>query len=185
MLILVAEGGQYHEPMELEPPQSLSILDLLRTEETLSDLPLFGEKKEDIASLIEQARISIDSLTLGGGEAASSLPKAVAEASSIADKLTALREYYIPSLSTEYDLAVIQAAEPPSQRELHEKLLSGLVHLGSESTQARAIVDHVMLFRAKEKYLFDFSLNQTIVADDPWLREAWAWVAGRCTRLSE
>ncbi len=37
-----------------------------------------------------------------------------------------------------------------------------------------------MLLRAKEKYLFDFALNQTIAADDPWLRDTWAWVAGEC-----
>ena len=35
-----------------------------------------------------------------------------------------------------------------------------------------------MLFRAKEGYLFDYAKNSRIVADDPWLRDIWAWVAG-------
>ncbi|KAI8172468.1 putative WD repeat-containing protein [Colletotrichum sp. SAR 10_75] len=45
------------------------------------------------------------------------------------------------------------------------------------STESQCLLDHVMLLRAKEKYLFDCNVNRAVVADDPWLRYMWDWIA--------
>lgn len=94
------------------------------------------------------------------------------EASSIADKLNALR------------LASRQRRNAPeealvSQLERHENLLSELRDMEGLSSKERYVADHVMLLRAQEGYRFDFVKNQQIVADDPWLRDVWVWVAGK------
>lgn len=43
--------------------------------------------------------------------------------------------------------------------------------------KAQAILDHAMLLRSKEKYLFDYPANIDITSDDPWLQDLWHWVA--------
>jgi hypothetical protein len=73
----------------------------------------------------------------------------------------------------------ISSDEPPSQRQRHENLLGETTKMVSFPSEAQAVVDHAILLRAKEKYLFDGHTNQSIVADDPWLRDVWAWVAGK------
>ncbi|KAF5521711.1 putative WD repeat-containing protein [Colletotrichum aenigma] len=45
------------------------------------------------------------------------------------------------------------------------------------STESQCLLDHVMLLRAKEKYLFDCNVNRAVVSDDPWLRYMWDWIA--------
>lgn len=45
-------------------------------------------------------------------------------------------------------------------------------------SQGHIVLNHIMLLRAKEKYLFHTKTNQKVVADDPWLQDVWAWVAG-------
>ncbi|KAH8879414.1 hypothetical protein GQ53DRAFT_834188 [Thozetella sp. PMI_491] len=172
------EGSGYHEPIELELSQSVSLLGPLRTEEALSDLSLFGPGKLDVASLVENSLDMFHMMHLNGSMQDESLPKTVSEAKSVAEKLIALRRHYETLPSTDQELATLQAEEPPSQRESHEKLLSNTFQIGSSSNKVQGILDHIMLLRAKERYLFDYTLNQEIVADDPWLRDVWAWVAG-------
>ena len=53
------------------------------------------------------------------------------------------------------------------------------------SNRAQYILDHTMLLRAREGYLFNFQRNQEVVADDIWLQDVWAWVAGAEDAASE
>ncbi|RYP36828.1 hypothetical protein DL767_003218 [Monosporascus sp. MG133] len=65
-----------------------------------------------------------------------------------------------------------------SNRQLHEKLLALTQGARGLPKEAQAVLDHVMLLRAKENYLFDCASNREIVADDPWLQDLWDWIAG-------
>ena len=71
-----------------------------------------------------------------------------------------------------------------SNRQLHEKLLALTQSARGLPKEAQMVIDHVMLLRAKERYLFDCAVNREVVSDDPWLQDLWDWVAGRSPNTS-
>lgn len=158
--------------MQFEPAQAREIYGPFLTEQALADVPLFGPQKPDIKELVEKSLSSeLPDSRLLSEEANNSSPL-FDGASSVADQLKALR------------LAAKRDREQPndmllSQLERHEKLLTEARDMPNLSSKERYVLDNVMLLRAQEGYRFDPVKNQKIVADDPWLTDAWAWVAGK------
>ncbi|KAJ0339538.1 hypothetical protein KNSL1_011969 [Colletotrichum chrysophilum] len=173
------ESGPYHNIMEFEPSQSSDMLD-----------------KVDVQTIVDktlQARFSaadLNSRLIGNNERS---PSALDKSKTVAERMRALRsdlkekakeletngaecsnlEESISSLaqlSLHYD-------GPVSCRHMHESLLSLTLKAQNLSTESQCLLDHAMLLRAKEKYLFDCNVNRAVVADDPWLRYMWDWIA--------
>ncbi|KAH6850264.1 hypothetical protein B0I37DRAFT_109860 [Chaetomium sp. MPI-CAGE-AT-0009] len=168
-----ADGTDYQELMNFEPPHALDIFGPFLTEQALSDIPLFGPHKASVKSLVEKSLTSAapDGHLLTEESKGSRPSLLFDDASPVADKLKALR------------LAAKQGNEQPdeallSQLERHEKLLTDARDMAALSSKERFVLDNMMLLRAQEGYRFDFVKNQDIVADDPWLRDVWAWAAG-------
>lgn len=175
--------------MELEPSQRCELLGPLLVEQALADVPLFGPEKTKLNSVIEKA---VTSSAVSGQMVAtqtdatsdSDLLAPFSQVSSVADKLTALRiasREAAPRDTTptvKNLVSVPPGNEPPSQLQRHEQILAEIKGISLLSNQGQALLDHTMLFRAKEGYLFDYAKNSRIVSDDPWLRDVWAWVAG-------
>ncbi|KAH6627854.1 hypothetical protein F5144DRAFT_631111 [Chaetomium tenue] len=167
-----ADGTDYQELMNFEPPHALDIFGPFLTEQALSDIPLFRPQKANVKSLVEQSLTNVPPDGRLVTEASKSSPSLLFDdASPIADKLNALR------------LASKQGKEQQeeallSQLERHEKLLTDTRDMSGLSSKERFAIDHTMLLRAQEGYRFDFVRNQKIVADDPWLMDVWAWTAG-------
>ncbi|KAJ0338823.1 hypothetical protein COL922a_005142 [Colletotrichum nupharicola] len=200
------ENGPYHNIMEFEPSQSSDMLGPLFVEEALSDIAIFGPDKVDVQTIVDktlQARFSaadLNSRLIGNNERS---PSALDKSKTVAQRMRALRsdlkekakeletngaecsnlEESISSLaqlSLHYD-------GPVSCRHMRESLLSLTLKAQNLSTESQCLLDHVMLLRAKEKYLFDCNVNRAVVADDPWLRYMWDWIAGQkpSSRLPE
>ncbi|KAK4196491.1 hypothetical protein QBC40DRAFT_7499 [Triangularia verruculosa] len=166
------ENTPYQDLMEFEPSHSYAMLGPLVTETALSDKPVFGPNKVDVPTVVEHAFVTPPEKVLTvqvSGDA--ELPAAFHNATTVADQLKALR-----SLIKDTDTST--QAEPPSQRHRHEKLLMETMNLARNSPKARNVLDHIMLLRAREGYLFNYEKNQEIVSDDLWLKDVWAWVAG-------
>lgn len=175
--------------MEFEAPQAHSLLGPLFTERALSDVPLFGSERANVNALVEKtmspsAHVE-ELLAEAAAEGDNQLDISV-KATPLADKLKALR------LASNAPSQIQGAASgvkgqsnpqlggvPSSQLQRHEKLLSEAKTVGHPSSKTQAVLDHIMLLRAKEGYLFNFEKNQKIAADDSWLRDVWAWVAGK------
>ncbi|KAK4457943.1 SEH-associated protein 4 [Cladorrhinum samala] len=167
------EGAPYHDTMKFDPPESQHIFAPVMTEQALSEIPTFGADKADVSALVEKIfETPVDEAlgvkVMGDTE----LPGSFLEASAISDKLNALR---LTATELNNDPA---DAEPPTQLERHEKLLTYARNIPNLPSTAQSILDHLMIHRAKEGYLFNYPRNQQIVADDPWLQDVWAWVAG-------
>lgn len=64
-----------------------------------------------------------------------------------------------------------------SNQQAHENLLTTTLNTQGLPRKAQVILDHAMLLRSKEKYLFDYLANINITSDDPWLQDLWHWVA--------
>ncbi|KAK4175224.1 hypothetical protein QBC36DRAFT_216641, partial [Triangularia setosa] len=166
------ENTPYQDLMEFEPSHSHAMLGPLLTESVFSDKPVFGPNKVDVAAVVEQTFATPPKKLLAvkvSGDA--ELPAAFHNATTVAEQLKALR-----SMNKDADPGT--QVEPPSQRHRHEKLLMDTMNLARNSPKARNVLDHIMLLRAKEGYLFNYEKNQEIVSDDLWLKDAWAWVAG-------
>ena len=173
------DGADYQEVMDFEPPQAHEILAPLLTEQALSDMPVFGPGKVDVRSSVAKTLADTSTEHPLAAEVSQDLSSSVLfeQATSVAEKLRVLR------------LAAKQGKDEPdeallSQLERHEKLLTATNDMAGLSSKERFVVDHTMLLRAQEGYRFDFAKNQKIVADDPWLRDVWVWVAGEfCHRV--
>jgi len=174
------EGGPYHEPMKFELSQAQEMLAPLLTEQALASIPVFGPDKPNVAQLtklVEKAILSnTPIITLNAGQE-TGIPDVYQQASSVAEKLAALR-LTLDESSNPQNGRRRADSELPSQLERHEELLSKIRNASCFPNEAQAVLDHSMLIRAKEGYLFNYAKNQQVVADDPWLQDVWAWVAG-------
>ena len=185
--------------MQFEESERPGIMGPLIVEDALSDVPIFGPDKADLESAIESAlesHIPVAEMICNKEARTEPLPPSFATASTVAEKLISLRGYARSvaaskeggkneasvsdsngSLKAETTVSKTPEA-PQSCRGLHEALLTLLPTTKGLPAEAQGVMDHVMLLRAKEKYLFDPSLNKDVVDDDPWLRFLWRWIRG-------
>ena len=70
-------------------------------------------------------------------------------------------------------------------REVHDKMHYSMLNLGSSRKPSSELLDHVMLRRALDGYLFDCKINKTVATDDHWLHDLWEWIQGKFSRLLE
>lgn len=174
--------------MHIEPSHAPEMLGPVLVEQALDDVPIFGPDSSDLNSIVEGATRSPPSTGLIQDLDADDrpLPEAFTNASTTAEKLRALRAHIKDKSGLESvdDVAdsvgdmSLSVTAPPTNCELHEELLSTLMEARGLPLEARAVVDHVMILRAKEKYLFDPSTNVAVAGDDPWLRYLWGWIGG-------
>ncbi|RFU25870.1 hypothetical protein B7463_g10476, partial [Scytalidium lignicola] len=69
-----------------------------------------------------------------------------------------------------------------SSRELHDRSHYSTLNMTLLSKPQKELVNHVILKRALEGYLFDCATNKAIVSDDVWLQDVWEWI--RCADLA-
>lgn len=177
MLIRCLDGEDYRETINLEPLQARDLYSPLLTEKALADAPVFGPQRANIKSVVAEAldSASAEERLVADVSQEGPLCPSFDPASSIADKLKALRLAAKGGKDQPDDEALL------SQRDAHEKLLLDTKNMMGLAPKERFAVDHTMLLRALEGYRFDFAKNQRIVADDPWLKDVWTWVAGELT----
>lgn len=185
--------------MKFEPGQTAETLGPFFRENALSEIPIFGPDKADVGAIADTA---METYSPEGDllvdEAASDvpLPEAFTKATTIAEKLKALRAYtwgisYPDVVGKDeshriFDQMMLikiredwrEGPSKPSNHALHEGLLKSTMEIAGFPKAAQAVLDHVMLLRAKEKYLFDCRVNRAVVADDPWLKSVWGWIEG-------
>ncbi|KAI1374582.1 hypothetical protein F4677DRAFT_425514 [Hypoxylon crocopeplum] len=192
-------GGKYHSPMQFEATQYHEMMGPLNVDEAFIDKALFGSRKEPVNAIVQQALLSPVPTTdpICDLEASTEgLPELYTNASKTADKLRGLRKYSKdvlepskqhndkPRQSSIGDLErsltdlSMKGNGLPSNRELHERLLLSTMDTKGFPKEAQVVIDHTMLLRSREKYLFDYVANRDIIGDDPWLRDLWDWIAG-------
>ena len=66
-----------------------------------------------------------------------------------------------------------------TRREVHDKLHYSTISLGSSRKPSNELLDHFMLRRALDGYLFNCKVNKTVVTDDQWLHDLWEWIQGK------
>lgn len=201
----IKEGTPYLDIMQFETPHASEMLAPLLAEQALSDIPIFGHNSADIESTIESVlrhKVSSKASVEATNEIKADLPASYHRAETVAAKLRALRTFVRDQLLvTDEDnlhshLGALKILNPGgaddiplasigtgSCREIHDALLSTLVKAPGIPREAQSVIDHSMLLRAKEKYLFDAEINRRIVNDDPWTRFVWDWIAGEYARM--
>lgn len=187
--------------MRFEPPQVSRMLAPLLVEEALSDIPIFGPDKADIAATIEAALKPASASSMRAeitNVLDAPLPDAFYNETTIAEKLRSIRGFVREQLeqsdkmnamqSQLGDLSVLRDGQDEmalasdgtgSCREIHEALLSTMTEAAGLPRKALNIAHHAMLLRAKERYLFDAETNRNVVSDDPWTRFVWDWIGGK------
>ncbi|KAI0901480.1 hypothetical protein F4806DRAFT_2193 [Annulohypoxylon nitens] len=173
------EGGHtYHSLMQFESAQYSDMLGSLNIDRAFEDMPLFGIDKGSAHTAVQEALLSPmpTSDPIYDSEANDTqIAELLTNASKTADKLRVLRKFHKEKLKSSKNDDKLNKL--PSNRELHERLLLSTLDTRGFPKEAQVILDHAMLLRSKEKYLFDYVANREIVADDPWLRELWGWIS--------
>jgi len=72
-----------------------------------------------------------------------------------------------------------------TSREVHDKSHYSTLSLGSSRKPSSELLDHVMLRRALDGYLFNCKVNKTVVTDDQWLHDLWEWIQGKFSVVLE
>lgn len=191
--------------MEFEQYQSPIMLGPLTVQQALSQVPIFGEHKTDIGGLIQKALqphyAFPQDYTEDAMIRAAQLPESFSEQLSTAQKLQELRGFSRRASRKASETATGQSLlnsedkqssddpsvsrnDPPSNRQLHEKLLSQNIESCGMPKEAQILLDHILLLRANNRYLFDSATNRDVVSDDPWLRDLWDWIGGRSIKPS-
>ncbi len=166
----------------------------------LADIPLFGSQKGTLAPIIQEVLQSHppDHDPVLDDEALDvQVAELFADASTTAERLLMIRKYLKGKPQERLSSSQVQQPHPDveklnesltglsangfgqvSNRQLHEKLLALTQGARGLPKEAQMVLDHTMLLRAKERYLFDCAVNREVVADDPWLQDLWDWIAG-------
>ncbi|KAH7023507.1 hypothetical protein EDB80DRAFT_697781 [Ilyonectria destructans] len=193
------DGAPYHSMMKFEPSQASGMLGPLLIEQSLAEVALFGPESAKIRADVETTLKSntLSSITIDDIAAtATPLPEEFRSAPVVGAKVRALRAFardeFTPSASVngvkprvgdtkmvqpETSKLTLASDSLGSCREIHDALLTSLAEADGLPREAQCVLDHTMLLRAKEKYLFDAVANRDIVADDPWVKYVWDWIA--------
>ncbi|GAB0136685.1 hypothetical protein EsDP_00004978 [Epichloe bromicola] len=193
------ENAPYHDVMQFEPAQTSEILGPLLTEKALADVPIFGPDKARILDRVNDTLQDSESppvILEHVDEISRPLPETLHNASTVSQKLTSIRSYIKDEQADQQAEDEQQAQRSNSRqsdyrpheislasnslgscREIHEALLATLATVKGLPRAAQCTVDHSMLLRAKEKYLFDAATNRNVLSDDPWRRFLWDWIA--------
>ncbi|KAI8635058.1 WD repeat domain-containing protein [Xylariaceae sp. FL1651] len=192
------EGTSYHSLMQFDTTHYSEMLGSLLIDDAVKDIPLFGDEKRSVLTIaskvLQFSPPEID--TIFDAEAKDALPQPFFDAKTTAGKLLALRKHALTIARSHevpngngYRVASSGKSETTSDmsakdiglisnRQAHENLLATTVDTKWAPKSAQIFLDHVMLLRSREKYLFDYAVNIDIVSDDPWLKGLWHWVAG-------
>ncbi len=184
-------GHTYQDIMQFESKQGMEVLAATLVDQALHDVPIFGPDKIAVKEGIDAALKSQDTSSAvieRVNDIATPLPESFYATKTISGKLRAVRNF-IKDLESKNPSTAGRSRVPnelslatnsvESCREFHEALLAATIKTNGLPTDAQSAVDHAMLFRAKEKYLFDPTVNRKIVSDDPWKRYVWDWIAGK------
>ncbi|ROT35719.1 WD repeat domain-containing protein [Sodiomyces alkalinus F11] len=192
------EGASYHDLMRFEPSQCTQMYGPLLVEQALADVPIFGPDKANVSFMIEKTLQSPSSeadIQLARPLHPDPLLSTPMGDRPIAERLRVTRktlrlhnktrhseaggmETAVDGLNDRLQDSSISPDRPASCSQMHEELLSILPQAEQLSSEVQSDVDHVMLLRAKERYLLDPVRNRNVVSDDLWLRYLWDWVAG-------
>ncbi|KAI0200429.1 hypothetical protein F4808DRAFT_159665 [Astrocystis sublimbata] len=190
------EGTSYHSQMRFDTSQHQEVMGSLLFDDIVKEAPLFGDDKLSIPAVAFHITElpSPEEDAVQDSEANGNLIPSFAEATTAAAKLSALRDQafdvsrYQGSSGGDQQTLVAgmgqislgvagSGASPVSNRQKHEDLLIATLNPKGLPKEAQVVLDHAMLLRSKEKYLFDYHANVNIISDDPWLKDLWIWVA--------
>ncbi|KAJ1335417.1 SEA/GATOR complex protein SEA4/MIOS [Microdochium nivale] len=194
------EGSSYHSMMRFDAPTYREMLGSRLIDDALAEIALFGENKTSLKPIIQavlQSQPPDQDVVQDAMASSQPLPDGLKDMSTTFSKLIELRRFSRDSLQPKrpvkdterrpasieelnLSLASLSTAggEPPTNSQLREKLLGSIWDTNGFPKEAQAIINHTMLYRAMDKYSFDYTHNREVVSDDPWLRDLWDWVAG-------
>lgn len=193
--------------MRFDAPTYREMLGSRLIDDALAEIALFGENKTSLKPIIQavlQSQPPDQDVVQDAMASSQPLPDGLKDMSTTFSKLIELRRFSRDSLQPKrpvkdterrpasieelnLSLASLSTAggEPPTNSQLREKLLGSIWDTNGFPKEAQAIINHTMLYRAMDKYSFDYTHNREVVSDDPWLRDLWDWVAGKESALSK
>ena len=194
--------------MQFDAQQHADMMGSMLIDNALADAPLFrfGNPKKEMESIVQKIlqssppnRDLISDTEAWNVDVSELFP----DTATTAEKLRGIRRYLKDKVQETHSPPQANSPQPVideindslmglsitsfgqvSNRQLHEKLLALTQNARGLPKEAQMVIDHVMLLRAKERYLFDCAVNREVVSDDPWLQDLWDWVAGRSPNTS-
>ena len=188
--------------MQFDAQQHAEMMGSMLIDNALADAPLFGfkEPQQEIKLIIQEilhSSPSDDDLVADAEASDVEVADLFTDTATTAEKLHGIRRHLkektqetpsppngnelrseIEEINDSLKGLSVTSTGQVSNRQLHEKLLALTQCAKGLPKEAQMVLDHVMLLRAKERYLFDCAVNREVVSDDPWLQDLWDWIAG-------
>ncbi|KAG4424940.1 hypothetical protein IFR04_001911 [Cadophora malorum] len=188
------DGDPYLDLMRFSDPiEQEKVLGPLYSTAAKAEIAVFGSekltKKAIIESLYEDVKKSLQStedpvvdLLAPQDPASGRTASTVSAPESLGDDFTQVhlepKESKQRQSAPEDAIETVHPNKTYSSRELYEKSHYTAVSRNPSSKATRDHLDHVMLRRATNGYLFNPKINKKILADDAWLQDVWEWIAG-------
>ncbi|KAG5981296.1 hypothetical protein E4U55_003092 [Claviceps digitariae] len=197
------DNAPYHDVMPFESSQTPVVLGPLLTEKARDAMPIFGPEKANIVDRLNDSLQDSESTPIAVqhvDETSQPLLQTLRSTSTISQKLLSIRTFTKNKQANQQQAKEGQESQTRQEampkhlnhwpheislasnslgscREFHEARLAMLANAKGLSREAQSLIDHSMLFRAKEKYLFNAATNRNVLSDDPWRRFLWDWIA--------
>ncbi|PBP26540.1 WD repeat domain-containing protein [Diplocarpon rosae] len=186
-------GDPYLDLMQFgDPEEHEKVIGPLYTAAAEADAAIFGPKglktdtnaeklRERVKAWLELRWDPVADLLAPAGPGLGATTSSTSEFESIGDDFTQLHlepkeRKRIPTTNGLFDF--VTPNNVSSSRELYDQAHYTALSRFPTLKTSRDQLDHVILRRAMDGYLFDAELNQDVVADDPWLQNVWKWIAG-------
>ncbi|CZS93530.1 uncharacterized protein RCO7_10584 [Rhynchosporium graminicola] len=186
------DGDLYLDLMHFaDPAEQEKILAPLASIAVKSDVAVFGPERftteKMISALYEEVKKSLESTedlvvdllapqstALGARTSTASVPESVDDFIQLSlEPKESKRQSAFAVTSSESALFATL-----SSREQNEKSHFTATSRNPSTKATREHLNHVMLHRAVQGYLFEPKANRDVVVDDPWLQDVWEWIAG-------
>jgi hypothetical protein len=172
----------------LDPSERDIVLGPLYATEAKTDIPIFGPEKftsrnikQLLNSTVKQALQSETNPVVNLLATTKSKMSQVAGKTSQPDSSLSgdLERLQLEAQERDEKVKSRTSRKISSSRELHDEAHYTRRSISTSAESKKELLDHVMLQRAIDGYLFNCNLNNAIVNDDVWLQEVWEWIEGK------
>ena len=142
----------------------------------MADKPIFGNGSFKNPQVADALRAEFEKTIHSGVDIIfDSEDPANKEASSVEDESKNLKNL---NLDDDSRVAKGKGKAILSNREVHDLDHYATHRARPGSKDHHEILDHIMLKRAQDGYLFNCNANVSLMEDDLWLQDAWMWIRG-------
>lgn len=174
-------GTPYMELMKFnDPKEQEAHLGPLFATTMMADKPIFGNASFKNPEVADSLRADFEKAVHSGADIIADLEDPTKNLTLDDDELEKLQNLQLEEGQIEKG----KGKAVWTSRERHDADHYATHRARPGSKMHHQILDHIMLQRALDGYLFNCDINIRLTKDDLWLQDSWVWIKGKLASLS-